>query len=83
LKVWFLSLICFYLVLGKTLSHYEMHTYYGNSDDSWVFKKFASFLSEANPNSHLYDLLHKEKIIFFLHLVATDTFGHRFGASSR
>ena len=60
-----------------------MHIYKGDSDDNWVFKEFTSFLKNANPNSHLHDLLLKEKIIFFLHLVATDSFGHRYGASSK
>ena len=70
-------------VAGTTTAHYHSYLYPGNSDDNWVMNKFSSFLDNVKNGSHLHDALHQQQIIFFFHLVATDTFGHRFGSVSR
>jgi phosphatidylinositol glycan class N len=44
--------------------------------DSWVFKRVEGFLKYAKTNAVLYEKLHQNKIIFFLHLLGLDTAGH-------
>uniref|UniRef100_A0A915J940 GPI ethanolamine phosphate transferase 1 n=1 Tax=Romanomermis culicivorax TaxID=13658 RepID=A0A915J940_ROMCU len=49
--------------------------------DNWVFDEVKNFFHVAVPkNATLADLVHKKrkKIVFFLHLLATDTLGHGF-----
>lgn len=44
--------------------------------DSWVFEKVVQFFNNAKNNLDLNEKLHQKKIIFFLHLLGTDTAGH-------
>ncbi|KAL4712696.1 hypothetical protein ACJJTC_007993 [Scirpophaga incertulas] len=44
--------------------------------DAWVFNNVKDFFLNAVTNSVLNDKLHRPKIIFFLHLLGTDTSGH-------
>jgi len=44
--------------------------------DTWVFNRVEGFLEYAKTNTILYEKLHKDKIIFFLHLLGLDTAGH-------
>ncbi|XP_069359689.1 GPI ethanolamine phosphate transferase 1 [Maniola hyperantus] len=44
--------------------------------DDWVFTKVKDFFHKANYNEKLKEKLHRKKIVFFLHLLGTDTSGH-------
>lgn len=44
--------------------------------DGWVFEKVKLFFDEAKNNKSLHKKLHSKKIMFFLHLLGTDTSGH-------
>ncbi|KAF8977678.1 Glycosyl phosphatidyl inositol anchor synthesis [Entomortierella lignicola] len=44
--------------------------------DTWVFEKFTNLLEQAKMDDELYEKLHSDKIIFFLHLLGLDTNGH-------
>ncbi|KAJ0182490.1 hypothetical protein K1T71_001859 [Dendrolimus kikuchii] len=44
--------------------------------DGWVFDNVYSFFERAKQDSSVYEKLHKKKIVFFLHLLGTDTAGH-------
>lgn len=44
--------------------------------DKWVFDHVKQFFDEAVENSELNDVLHKDKLVFFLHLLGLDTAGH-------
>jgi phosphatidylinositol glycan class N len=44
--------------------------------DTWVFDKFKELFENAKRNSTLSDMLHQDKIVFFLHLLGLDTNGH-------
>ncbi|XP_041375435.1 GPI ethanolamine phosphate transferase 1-like [Gigantopelta aegis] len=44
--------------------------------DIWVFDKVTEFLAAARGNATLYEKLHQDKIVFFLHLLGLDTNGH-------
>uniref|UniRef100_T1JMX3 GPI ethanolamine phosphate transferase 1 n=1 Tax=Strigamia maritima TaxID=126957 RepID=T1JMX3_STRMM len=49
--------------------------------DTWVFQKVETFLETSKTNSTLSEMLFEDKIVLFLHLVATDTLGSH-GAGS-
>ncbi|CAG8437209.1 923_t:CDS:10 [Scutellospora calospora] len=51
--------------------------------DTWVFNKFAQLLSNATSNIKLYQQLHDDKIVVFLHLLGLDTNGHAYGPHSK
>ncbi|XP_021188792.3 GPI ethanolamine phosphate transferase 1 [Helicoverpa armigera] len=44
--------------------------------DAWVFDKVKNFFHDAKSNDILKEKLQSNKIIFFLHLLGTDTAGH-------
>ncbi|XP_072942949.1 GPI ethanolamine phosphate transferase 1 [Epargyreus clarus] len=44
--------------------------------DAWVFDKVKLFFEEAKNNKTINKRLHSKKIMFFLHLLGTDTSGH-------
>ncbi|XP_073957145.1 phosphatidylinositol glycan anchor biosynthesis class N isoform X2 [Choristoneura fumiferana] len=44
--------------------------------DSWVFKNVKDFFNNAKNNVDLKARLQSKKIVFFLHLLGTDTSGH-------
>ncbi|XP_059050889.1 GPI ethanolamine phosphate transferase 1-like [Achroia grisella] len=44
--------------------------------DNWVFEKVRIFFQNARSDKVLYKKLHQKKIMFFLHLLGTDTSGH-------
>ncbi|KAG0267894.1 Glycosyl phosphatidyl inositol anchor synthesis [Actinomortierella ambigua] len=44
--------------------------------DTWVFEKFTDLLDRAKTDKDLYQKLHSDKIVFFLHLLGLDTNGH-------
>ncbi|XP_060806463.1 GPI ethanolamine phosphate transferase 1 [Amyelois transitella] len=44
--------------------------------DAWVFDNVENFFQNAKNDHHLYEKLKQRKIIFFLHLLGTDTSGH-------
>ncbi|XP_045490334.1 GPI ethanolamine phosphate transferase 1 isoform X1 [Pieris rapae] len=44
--------------------------------DKWVFLSVNNFFTNAKQNKLLMEQLHSNKIVFFLHLLGTDTAGH-------
>lgn len=46
--------------------------------DSWVFDRVAGLFAEARTNTTLRELLHKDRLVFFLHLLGLDTTGHAY-----
>lgn len=44
--------------------------------DSWVFDRFKEFFQNATQDKSLYEDLHQNRIVFFLHLMGADTNGH-------
>jgi phosphatidylinositol glycan class N len=44
--------------------------------DEWVFSQFEQFLERSKHDPVLSKRLHDDKIVFFFHLLATDTIGH-------
>ncbi|KAK2719680.1 hypothetical protein QYM36_005231 [Artemia franciscana] len=44
--------------------------------DEWVFIKFKDFLSSAQKNATLQQMVRRDKVVFFLHLLGLDTNGH-------
>lgn len=42
----------------------------------WAFENFKIFLQKAKSNPELLEKLHQDGVIFFLHLLGTDTSGH-------
>ncbi|XP_041975554.1 GPI ethanolamine phosphate transferase 1 [Aricia agestis] len=44
--------------------------------DDWVFTRVKDLFDKSHADPGLYERLHKDKIIFFLHLLGTDTSGH-------
>lgn len=71
---------------GATGDHVYTHTYpaveedFASTDasrlDSWVFGQVKSFFESAKHNTTLNTTLHKDKNVFFLHLLGLDTNGH-------
>ncbi|KAH0608651.1 uncharacterized protein H6S33_001785 [Morchella sextelata] len=46
--------------------------------DIWVFDRVQELFESALTNSTLYDMLHQDKLVFFLHLLGLDTTGHSY-----
>ncbi|KAL7275891.1 Glycosyl phosphatidyl inositol anchor synthesis [Rhizina undulata] len=46
--------------------------------DTWVFEHVEEFFLSAARNETLFDLLHQDKLVFFLHLLGLDTNGHAY-----
>lgn len=44
--------------------------------DDWVFIKVKDFFSKASHDANVNEKLRSKKIVFFLHLLGTDTSGH-------
>lgn len=44
--------------------------------DAWVFHKVKDFFANAKNNEIIQEKLQRDKIVFFLHLLGTDTAGH-------
>ncbi|UYV76406.1 PIGN [Cordylochernes scorpioides] len=71
---------------GISDQHMFIHCYsselqeYGQADssilDTWVFDQVDDFFKSASLNTTLKSMLEQDKIIFFLHLLATDVIGH-------
>ncbi|KAK7483067.1 hypothetical protein BaRGS_00025730 [Batillaria attramentaria] len=71
---------------GATGSHVMMKCYpqhledFAHSDmtqlDRWVFNEVKKFFASAEKNETLRDMLQKDKLVFFLHLLGIDTTGH-------
>ncbi|XP_014665671.1 PREDICTED: GPI ethanolamine phosphate transferase 1-like [Priapulus caudatus] len=51
--------------------------------DTWVFEKVKEHLQSAGNNETLADMLSKDKIVLFLHLLGLDTQGHSHRPMSR
>lgn len=51
--------------------------------DIWVFDRVKAFFDSAATNSTLDALLHKDKLVFFLHLLGLDTTGHAYRPYSK
>ena len=51
--------------------------------DTWVFDQVDDFLKNARDNQTLRDILNREKVVFFLHLLGLDTNGHAHRPHSR
>ncbi|KAG0235816.1 Glycosyl phosphatidyl inositol anchor synthesis [Actinomortierella wolfii] len=63
-----------------TIMYPAEHEDFGSGDasvlDTWVFDKFTDLLDRAKTDKELYNKLHSDKIVFFLHLLGLDTNGH-------
>ncbi|XP_025114899.1 GPI ethanolamine phosphate transferase 1-like isoform X2 [Pomacea canaliculata] len=44
--------------------------------DTWVFQQVQDFFESSKNNETLRRILHEDKLVFFLHLLGTDTIGH-------
>ena len=44
--------------------------------DRWVFEKVESFFMKASKEKMVKDMIHEDRIVFFLHLLGLDTNGH-------
>ncbi|XP_045112209.1 GPI ethanolamine phosphate transferase 1-like isoform X1 [Portunus trituberculatus] len=44
--------------------------------DKWVFQNVESFFMKASREKTVQDVLHEDRIVFFLHLLGLDTNGH-------
>ncbi|KAL2311887.1 hypothetical protein POMI540_4611 [Schizosaccharomyces pombe] len=44
--------------------------------DEWVFDRLDELLAQSLEDKELWDMLHRDKIVFFLHLLGIDTIGH-------
>ena len=51
--------------------------------DIWVFDQFAQLLANSSSNPKLYQQLHEDQIVIFLHLLGLDTNGHAYGPNSK
>ncbi|CAG8804168.1 38066_t:CDS:10, partial [Gigaspora margarita] len=51
--------------------------------DTWAFNKFAELISNSSSDPKLYQQLHDDKIIIFLHLLGLDSNGHAYGPHSK
>ncbi|KAK3515446.1 hypothetical protein QTP70_021410 [Hemibagrus guttatus] len=71
---------------GASGDHVYTHTYpaamedFASKDasklDTWVFDQVKDLLRSAKENQTLMSQLHKDQIVFFLHLLGIDTNGH-------
>ncbi|XP_034776962.2 GPI ethanolamine phosphate transferase 1 [Acipenser ruthenus] len=78
---------------GASGDHVYTHTYPAEDEDfaakdaskldTWVFDEVKNFFQSAKGNETLLSQLHKEKIVFFLHLLGLDTNGHAHRPMSR
>ena len=76
----------FLFVSGASASHVHIHCYKGDIEsfagsdssllDDWVFNTFSLFLNNSQRNKTLAQMLRKDKVVFFLHLLGIDTNGH-------
>uniref|UniRef100_A0A2C9JNT5 GPI ethanolamine phosphate transferase 1 n=1 Tax=Biomphalaria glabrata TaxID=6526 RepID=A0A2C9JNT5_BIOGL len=44
--------------------------------DNWVFDNAEAFFTSASTNSTLHEMLQRDKVVFFFHLLGIDTHGH-------
>ncbi|GBB85942.1 hypothetical protein RclHR1_12390004 [Rhizophagus clarus] len=51
--------------------------------DIWVFDQLAQLLTNSSFNAKLYQQLHDDQIVIFLHLLGLDTNGHAYGPHSK
>jgi len=72
-------------MFGENSDHIFIDTYDSNDEnfgsdattlDTWVFQKVKNFLDSSKNNASLFNMLHRPRIIFFLHLLGLDTTGH-------
>lgn len=56
----------------------NIHTTDATNLDIWVFDRVQELFESALTNSTLYDMLHQDKLVFFLHLLGLDTTGHSY-----
>ncbi|KAK7072612.1 hypothetical protein SK128_000726, partial [Halocaridina rubra] len=54
----------------------DFASYDASKLDKWVFDHVETFFKRASNNKKLFDKLHEDRIIFFLHLLGLDTNGH-------
>ena len=51
--------------------------------DAWVFERVKGFFNGSRADRKLKEMLDRDKIVFFLHLIGTDTNGHAYKPLSR
>ncbi|CAG8609020.1 6661_t:CDS:10 [Rhizophagus irregularis] len=51
--------------------------------DIWVFDQLAQLFTNSSSNAKLYQQLHDDQIVIFLHLLGLDTNGHVYGPHSK
>lgn len=44
--------------------------------DTWVFKNVEAFFAQASEDQVTSEMLHQDRVVFFLHLLGLDTNGH-------
>lgn len=44
--------------------------------DTWVFQNIEAFFTKASEDESIREMLHQDRIVFFLHLLGLDTNGH-------
>ncbi|CAG8728691.1 14084_t:CDS:2, partial [Racocetra fulgida] len=53
------------------------------AEDTWTFNQFAQLFTNSSSDPKLYQQLHDDKIIMFLHLLGLDSNGHAHGPHSK
>lgn len=51
--------------------------------DIWVFEQFAQLLANSTTDLDLYNQLHDDQVVIFLHLLGLDSNGHAYGPHSK
>lgn len=51
--------------------------------DLWVLDQLQVLFKNATTDTHLYEQLHSEGVVFFLHLLGLDTTGHSYRPHSK
>lgn len=59
-------------------SEYEDFAKEGSHLDTWVFEKLQNIILHSHNNSQLFDKLHQNQSVFFLHLLGIDSNGHAY-----
>ena len=63
-----------------TFMYPDEYNDFGQADatilDSWVFERVEKFFQEASEDATIQKEINQERVILFIHLMATDTIGH-------